>query len=137
MGEILVSVWTQILLLGGLLLLGIRLVPLPALLGTAGPADLDLHENLAPGQLARKFVAGPLLVAAGVALLTALYGWVPVGQPKAGRIMFVERHSTWEPTVEPYGTKVYGEAGSYNYAAAYAFCAVLRRVAPVGNGLTG
>ena len=36
--------------------------------------------------------------------------------------MVVERHSTWEPTTEPYGTKVYGEAGSYNYAAAYAYC---------------
>ena len=36
--------------------------------------------------------------------------------------MIVERHSTWEPTTEPYGTKVYAEAGSYNYAAAYAYC---------------
>jgi hypothetical protein len=34
----------------------------------------------------------------------------------------MERHSTWEPTTEPYRTKVYGEAGSYNYAAIYEYC---------------
>ena len=34
----------------------------------------------------------------------------------------VERHSSWEPTTEPYRTKVYGEAGSYNYAAIYEYC---------------
>ena len=36
--------------------------------------------------------------------------------------MIMERHSTWEPTTEPYGTKVYGEKGSYNYAAMYDYC---------------
>ncbi|MGM0487923.1 MAG: DUF4350 domain-containing protein [Planctomycetota bacterium] len=60
--------------------------------------------------------------AIGVALLTFLYFWTPVGQRKNGRVMFVERHSTWEPTTEPYGTQVYGEAGSYNYAAIYEYC---------------
>ena len=34
----------------------------------------------------------------------------------------MERHSTWEPTTEPYRTTVYGEAGSYNYAAMYESC---------------
>ncbi len=54
--------------------------------------------------------------------LTCLYFWAPVGQRKAGRIKVVERHSTWEPTTEPYGTRLYGEPGSYNYGAIYAYC---------------
>jgi hypothetical protein len=63
-----------------------------------------------------------LWLGAGVALLVFLLHWEPVGQSKPGRVMIVERHSTWEPTTEPYGTRVYGEAGSYNYAAAYDYC---------------
>ncbi len=62
------------------------------------------------------------LVVAGVTILMVAVFWVPTGQPRAGRIMFVERHSTWEPTIEPYGTEIYGEAGSYTYAAIYEFC---------------
>jgi len=62
------------------------------------------------------------LIGLGVAVLTVLIHWEPVGQPKSGRVMFVERHSTWEPTTEPYGTTVYGEAGSYNYAAIFEYC---------------
>jgi hypothetical protein len=63
-----------------------------------------------------------LLIAAGTGLAAFLWHWEPVGQPQSGRIMIVERHSTWEPTTTPYGTTVYGEAGSYNYAAAYDYC---------------
>ncbi|MBN1852465.1 MAG: hypothetical protein JW829_07060 [Pirellulales bacterium] len=64
----------------------------------------------------------PIVVVVGTAILGTLVLWSPVGARKSGRIMVVERHSTWEPTTVPYGTTVYGEAGSYNYAAAYAFC---------------
>lgn len=70
----------------------------------------------------RRLLASPLLIAGGTGLLTFLLSWEPVGQPKGGRVMIVERHSTWEPTTTPYGTTVYGEAGSYNYAAAYGYC---------------
>jgi hypothetical protein len=62
------------------------------------------------------------LVVAGVTIVMVAIFWVPTGKPQAGRIMFVERHSTWEPTIEPYGTEIYGEAGSYTYAAIYEFC---------------
>ena len=65
---------------------------------------------------------GPLLVGVGVAILVGAFLWVPAGKARGGRVMVVERHSTWEPTTEPYGTEVYGEAGSYNYAAAYDYC---------------
>lgn len=70
----------------------------------------------------RASTAGLLLVAAGAAVLVCVWFWAPLGTPKPGRVMIVERHSTWEPTTEPYGTSVYGEAGSYNYAAAYDYC---------------
>lgn len=62
------------------------------------------------------------LVVAGVTMLMVAVFWIPTGKPRAGRIIFVERHSTWEPTIEPYGTEIYGEAGSYTYAAIYEFC---------------
>ncbi len=61
-------------------------------------------------------------IAGGIGLLMFVACWSPVGKRKPGTITFVERHSTWEPTQVPYGTTVYGEAGSYNYAAAYAYC---------------
>jgi len=54
--------------------------------------------------------------------MVGVFMWVPAGKARGGRVMFVERHSTWEPTTVPYGTEVYGEAGSYNYAAAFEYC---------------
>ncbi|MGO8688675.1 MAG: hypothetical protein ACLQLG_03500 [Thermoguttaceae bacterium] len=59
------------------------------------------------------------LVLAGAALLAVAGQLDPVGTRKAGRVKFVERHSTWSPTTRPYDTATYGEAASYNYAAAY------------------
>ena len=44
-----------------------------------------------------------------------------MGSRKAGRICWVERHSVWTPTTHPYDTKSFGEAGSYNYGAAYRY----------------
>jgi len=62
--------------------------------------------------------AAALLVLAG--LLAAIGFWAdPVGRPKSGRVMFVERHSEWEPSDHPYDTETYGEMSSYNYKAAY------------------
>ncbi len=43
----------------------------------------------------------------------------------------MERHSTWEPTTEPYRTRVYGEAGSYNYAAIYEVCGQSYKMSPL------
>jgi hypothetical protein len=63
------------------------------------------------------------LIAFGVAMWTAAVDWDPVGRRKEGRVMFVERHSTWEPTTKPYDTTQYGEAASYNYAAIYDYLA--------------
>jgi hypothetical protein len=78
------------------------------------------HKNgtvpLIPAWRRRGAVA---LVLAGAMGLAVAGQWDPLGARKAGRVKFVERHSTWSPTTRPYDTAVYGEEGSYNYAAAY------------------
>lgn len=63
-----------------------------------------------------------LFVLAGAAIVTFAVQWDPVGRPKGGRVMVVERHSTWEPTTRPYDTESYGENASYTYAAIYDYC---------------
>ena len=90
---------------------------------TPDPSEPDEPQASLRSEPGRDWrIASPLLVAAGTGLLAFLWHWEPVGRPQTGRIMIVERHSTWEPTTTPYGTDVYGEAGSYNYAAAYDYC---------------
>lgn len=72
----------------------------------------------APGALRRPAAAGALIALAGA--LAAVGLWAePLGQRKPGRVMFVERHSEWEPSDHPYDTETYGELSSYNYKAAY------------------
>ena len=69
-----------------------------------------------------RLVLGTSLVGFALLILGGVWSWTPIGHAKAGRVLVVERHSTWEPTIEPYATTTYGEAGSYTYAAAYAYC---------------
>ena len=118
-GSVFVNAWWQILLLAGPAILAIRFV-LPAwrLQDASSAATLSAQRTVRgiPRLLALPLVAAALAAAVGLHL------WVPVGSPRGGRVMVMERHSTWEPTTTPYGTQVYGEAGSYNYAAAYAYC---------------
>jgi len=70
----------------------------------------------------RRARAAVALVLAGAAMVTFVVQWDPVGKPKGGRVMIVERHSDWEPTTRPYDTKSYGEDASYTYAAIYDYC---------------
>ncbi len=119
-GEILVSTWVHIgLLLAFALLVGL-LVPLHHARRQTGSTTARHSSQPVNSRWRQGSAMGCCFLA--VVILTSLYFWVPVGQRKEGRVMFVERHSTWEPTTEPYGTEVYGEAGSYNYAAIYAYC---------------
>jgi hypothetical protein len=67
----------------------------------------------------RKLWCAVGLLALASALFTAAVAWDPIGGRKEGRVMVVERHSTWEPTTRPYDTTWYGELASYNYAAMY------------------
>jgi hypothetical protein len=71
-----------------------------------------------PAPRARLAGAAALVLLSG-GLATLAVGWAPPGARQAGRVCFVERHSTWEPTTRPYDTTWYGEDASYNYAAAY------------------
>jgi len=121
-GQTLVSSWVHAGLACVLAVLLARLVPSPRLLRAAGDSAFASQ----PGATGRTRVLRRVvpLTACGLAVCVAvfLYYWIPVGQRRAGRITFVERHSSWEPTTEPYRDKVYGEAGSYNYAAVYEYC---------------
>ena len=99
--------------------------PLPE--ETASPATTEVKG----GKLG---VAAPIVMAALAAtLLAAAVAWDPVGQPKGGRVMFVERHSMyyddekalrykWEATTRPYDTQTYGELTGYNYRLLYDYC---------------
>jgi hypothetical protein len=117
-GSLFVNVWLQLLLLTGCTILASRLIDWPQTDRAARPRDTRAAAHQRPWLAA----AGLLLLSLGVAGVATLVSWVPVGQPGKGRVVIVERHSTWEPTTEPYGTQVYGEAGSYNYAAVFDYC---------------
>lgn len=58
-------------------------------------------------------------IGTGTALVSLALVWTPIGRPKPGRILVVERHSQWEPTIRPYDTTWYGEPSGYNYRVIY------------------
>ncbi|HUT95117.1 MAG TPA: hypothetical protein VMY37_37025 [Thermoguttaceae bacterium] len=72
------------------------------------------------GRLARwRAPAALALVACAVAIVSFVVTWDPVGRRKAGRVMFVERHSTWEPSNRPYDKEHFGHDPSYSYTRIY------------------
>ena len=119
--DVLVNAWVHMALLAGPALLAARLIRRPSV-----PEDEECLGNSDQPNLAAPHwwaaTSAPLLFGLGIVVLVVLWYFDPVGGPKAGRVMFVERHSTWEPTTEPYRTTVYGEAGSYNYGAIFEYC---------------
>ena len=119
-GEILVSTWVHAGLACVLAVILSRFVPISRR-PVAGDPAVPMRPNERPSHAGRRAILTTALALA-VFSATFVHFWTPVGERKAGRVMFVERHSTWEPTTEPYRTKVYGEAGSYNYAAIYEYC---------------
>jgi hypothetical protein len=58
-------------------------------------------------------------------LLATGLQWQPAGTRRQGRVMWVDRHSTWEPTDRPYDTRSYGgdeeHSTSYTYTLAYQY----------------
>lgn len=84
----------------------------------AAETEDDASERPIPTRL-RIGAASLGLAFAATALLASVWQWEPVGSRLGGRIMVVERHSTWEPTTRPYDTTSYGEQSSYTYAAIY------------------
>jgi hypothetical protein len=118
--DILVNSWLHAVLV---VVLGFVVARIIFTTASASRQSSDDYSALqAHARAARSQCACPFLIGSGIAVLVFLLFWSPVGQRKSGRVMVVERHSTWEPTTKPYATEVYGEAGSYNYAAAYATC---------------
>ena len=110
------SPWVHLALLSGPVLLAWWFVRLPSDASTKAaqerPPAVDAGRGWqSPAALALAFAA--------VAVFTLTLLWDPIGQRKDGRVMVVERHSTWEPTLRPYDTTWFGEPSSYNYAAIY------------------
>jgi len=106
--------WVHLLALAGPVLLAWWLVRVP----WGGPPE-DIAEEAAglepPFERLDRMALALVLVGAGI--LAFLTGWDPVGSPKRGRVMVVERHSNWEPTTRAYTTESYGEDDSYTYGA--------------------
>jgi len=119
------SAWICLLLLAGPVFLAARFLRIPS--SVKDDADGEKRNPWQP----RQAVAAVASVAVAAAIVAVAVQWVPVGRRKAGRVMFVERHSTWEPTGRPYSTDWYcteedeeagkeaDEKASYNYAAVY------------------
>ncbi len=121
--NLLLSPWVHLLMLLGPVLLAWRFVRIPGGEADESAEAADEHEEVAiTASRAWRYAAAVGLVLLAVAVFTAAVHWDPVGTRQAGRVMVVERHSTWEPTDKPYDTTWYGEVSGYNYAAAYAYC---------------
>jgi len=112
------SPWSLLLLLAPLALLAWRFVRWPTA-EAEEPAATEDAGALAAGARLNEPVFAAGLIAVAIALFTAAIYWDPVGERKDGRVLVVERHSTWEPTTRPYDTTWFGEPSGYNYAAIY------------------
>ena len=88
------------------------------------PADRqqELPEPTTPASYPRDLAIAAVIAVTLVGVATALLVLDPVGTPKGGRVVFVERHSEWEPTDRPYDTVSFGHDPSYSYSAIYRFC---------------
>lgn len=113
------SPWVALLALAGAVVLAWWLVRLPAATLPEAPEAVAAASGSQP---ARRGWAAVAMVLSGAAILAFVIQWDPIGKPKGGRVMVVERHSTWEPTTRPYDTASYGEDASYTYAAIYDYC---------------
>lgn len=115
------SPWVHLLMLVGPVLLAWRFVRLPAV----EPAETADQPEQVPADQHKPwpYPAAVGLILLAVAVFTAAVQWNPVGTRQQGRIMVVERHSTWEPTTKPYDTTWFGHDSGYNYAAVYDYCA--------------
>jgi len=129
------SLWLDLGLLCVPAVLARLFVPVPS--DDAASAGLpEASTPAGPGSRWR-YPAAVGLIVLGFAALVFLVRWDPAGQRQEGRITFVERHSSWEPTTFPYDTttlsktflrrktadgKEERESSSYTYAAIYDYC---------------
>ncbi len=118
------SPWVLLGLLTVPVLLAWRFVQFDAKMHDADAATAEAEPPAVPAAEPPAWqYAGALALVALAAVLAALaFRWAPAGSPKAGRVMFVERHSEWEPTLPEYDTEWYGHDAGYNYGAIYRYC---------------
>jgi hypothetical protein len=125
MGQFL-SPWVHLVLLVPPLIVAWQFLPKPAQRGPSrGPFSPTPEERVSDsgGHVAAgwRYAAALVLVLVALGALAWAGQWEPVGQRLGGRVMVMERHSTWEPTTPPYDTTRFGENASYTYAAIYDF----------------
>jgi hypothetical protein len=111
------SWWMATLLLAGPVLLAARFVCRRDMRDSRNITAEKATEAWRPAAVA---VA---LVLLGMGVLAAAWAWDPIGSPKSGRVMVVERNSQWEPTTTPYDVNSFGEATSYTYRLIYNYAA--------------
>ncbi len=114
--DLFLSPWVHLLMLLGPVLLAWRFVRLPE----SGEDEEEMTPAAAPMSWRYPVTVG--LAFAAAATFTMAVEFDPAGTPQEGRVMVVERHSTWEPTTKPYDTTWYGEESCYNYAAVHEYC---------------
>ncbi len=119
MSDFLFSPWLYLGLLGVPAVLAWHFVPLRAVGDVEPPAVPSGSQS---GKRRWSYGVAIGLVAGGAAVFVMVLSWDPIGSRKPGRVMVVERHSTWEPTTRPYDTRTYGESASYTYSAIYDYC---------------
>jgi len=114
----------HLLMLAGPVLLACRFVRLgPPVSGDQAAEPVAELDGPVPAVFDRGRGSVALgLIGAGVAVLALVLQWDPVGSPKDGRVMVVERHSTWEPTDRPYDREHFGHDPSYSYTRMYDYC---------------
>jgi hypothetical protein len=114
------SSWVHLLMLLGPVLLAWRFVPMPS--GELDESEIAEQPDQPAAAVKRpRYLAAVALVLLAGAIFTVAVQWDPVGERQAGRVMVVERHSTWEPTTRPYDTQWFGHDSGYNYAAVYRY----------------
>ncbi len=118
------SPWALLGLLVGPVLLAWRFVPKAADEPTNADAAAEAEQPPVPvaEPSAWRYAGALTLVALAAVLAAFAFRWAPAGTLKGGRVMVVERHSEWEPTLPEYDTEWYGHDSGYNYGAIYRWC---------------
>lgn len=107
------SPWVLGTLLAGAVVLAARFTGRP--LTALPPPDSP------PQRPRRTYGLVPAMIFLAAAMVAWAVYWDPIGSAKPGRVVVVERHSTWEPTDRAYDTESYGEDPSYSYSGIYRY----------------
>jgi hypothetical protein len=120
------STWVNLFFLAGAVFLAAVFVRVPALgQGTPDPQ--------APRP---RRIASAVLVALGVAAVSAAIFWNPPGARKGGRVLVDEYHSKWEDTRRPFDTTWYGHESTYQFYAAFDYLGHFYRTGRIEQPIT-